>query len=210
MIHLKKITISNARRFGKDVEINLSSGANIILAPNGTGKTTLFEAIEFALTGSIQRLKNPPLSLIRDKQDEMEVRLDFENGKFCEVNYKKGKEPTLTGDHNYIFPKHKIADVPFLLRLTHLLEQRGNNWFIQKEESSDAGNLLDKLSLGKDLNSIFKTKATTLTAATKTFNENVEKHKIHLLKLADFEKKIFERNLSLSNYELSPLNKILS
>jgi exonuclease SbcC len=58
MKHLKVITISNARRFGKEVVINLSPGANIFIAPNGTGKTTIFEAIEFALTGSIQRLKN--------------------------------------------------------------------------------------------------------------------------------------------------------
>src|SRR5450759_3589481 len=99
MKHLQKITISNTRRFGKDVEIDFGTGANIILAPNGTGKTTVFEAIEFALTGSIQRLDNPPLSLIRDKQSGLRVRLDFTNNKYCEVNYQKGQEPVLSGDH---------------------------------------------------------------------------------------------------------------
>ena len=121
MKHLKKITISNARRFGKDVEIELSSGANIFLAPNGTGKTTLFEAIEFALTGSIQRLVNPPLSLIRDKQNDVDVRLDFDNGNYCEVNYRKGAEPKISGNHDLLFPGHSIKDIPFLLRLTHLI-----------------------------------------------------------------------------------------
>src|SRR5690242_9529302 len=161
MKHLKKITISNARRFGKDVEIDLSSGANIFLAANGTSKTTLFEAIEFALTGSIQRLINPPLSLIRDKQNGVDVRLDFDNGNYCEVNYRKGEKAILSGDHFLLFPEHSIKDVPFLLRLTHLLEQRGNNWFIQKEKSSQAGDLLDKLSIGKDLSDIVKTKSNT-------------------------------------------------
>jgi exonuclease SbcC len=121
MKHLKKITISNARRFGKDVEIDLSSGANIFLAPNGTGKTTIFEAIEFALTGSIQRLKNPPLSLIRDKEIGVDVRLDFDNGNFCEVNYRKGQNPILSGDHGLLFPNYKTEDISFLLRLTHLI-----------------------------------------------------------------------------------------
>jgi exonuclease SbcC len=210
MKHLKKITISNARRFGKDVEIDLSPGANIFLAPNGTGKTTLFEAIEFALTGSIQRLASPPLSLIRDKQNGVDVRLDFDNGFFCEVNYRKGENPRLSGDHLSLFPKHTIQDIPFLLRLTHLLEQSGNNWFIQKSESSQAGDLLDKLSIGKDLSIISKTKTTTLNAATRTINDKKEKRDAHLLAVSSFENKLKERDTEKLNYTLKPLHEILN
>jgi exonuclease SbcC len=210
MKHLKKITISNARRFGKDVEIDLSPGANIFLAPNGTGKTTLFEAIEFALTGSIQRLASPPLSLIRDKQNDVDVRLDFDNGNFCEVNYRKGEEPKLSGDHFLLFPKHTIQDIPFLLRLTHLIEQRGNNWFIQKHESGNAGELLDKLSIGKELSAISKTKSTTLNAATRTINEKKEKKNAHLLVMSSFENKIKERDAAKLTYDLKPLDEILN
>lgn len=208
MKHLKKITISNARRFGKDVEIDLSAGANIFLAPNGTGKTTLFEAIEFALTGSIQRLINPPLSLIRDKQSGVDVRLDFDNGNYCEVNYRKGEEPKLSGDHLLLFPEHSIKDIPFLLRLTHLIEQRGNNWFIQKGESSQAGDLLDKLSIGKDLSAIAKTKSNTLNAATRTINDKKEKRDKHKEEVFIFESKIIERDAAKLNYVLKPLNEI--
>ncbi|MEO6734608.1 MAG: hypothetical protein ABIN01_25530 [Ferruginibacter sp.] len=208
MKHLKKITISNARRFGKDVEIDLSSGANIFLAPNGTGKTTLFEAIEFALTGSIQRLINPPLSLIRDKQSGVDVRLDFDNGNYCEVNYRKGEEPRLSGDHLLLFPEHSIKDIPFLLRLTHLIEQRGNNWFIQKGESSQAGDLLDKLSIGKDLSAIAKTKSNTLNAATRTINDKKDRRDKHKEEASFFENKIKERDAAKLNYVLKPLNEI--
>lgn len=210
MKHLKKITISNARRFGKDVEIDLSPGANIFLAPNGTGKTTLFEAIEFALTGSIQRLVNPPLSLIRDKQSGVDVRLDFDNGNYCEVNYRKNKEPKLSGNHNLLFPGHSIKDIPFLLRLTHLIEQRGNNWFIQKGESSLAGDLLDKLSIGKDLSIIAKTKSTTLSAATRTINDKKDQRDKHKEDVSSFEKKIKERDAVKLNYLLRPLSEIIN
>ena len=65
-IHLNKISISNARRFAKNVEIDFGKGATILLAPNGTGKTTIFEAIELALTGTLEsKLGNPPNALIR-------------------------------------------------------------------------------------------------------------------------------------------------
>jgi exonuclease SbcC len=209
MKHLKKITISNARRFGKDVEIELSSGANIFLAPNGTGKTTLFEAIEFALTGSIQRLANPPLSLIRDKQNGVDVRLDFDNGNYCEVNYRKGAEPNISGNHDILFPEYSIKDIPFLLRLTHLIEQRGNNWFIQKGESSQAGDLLDKLSIGKDLSAIAKTKSNTLNAATRTINDKKEEKDKYQQRISFFEDKLKERDNAKLNYVLKPLNEIV-
>lgn len=208
MKHLKKISISNARRFGKDVEIDLCSGANIFLAPNGTGKTTLFEAIEFALTGSIQRLVNPPLSLIRDKQSGVDVRLDFDNGQYCQVNYRKGEEPTISGHHLSLFPKHTIKDVPFLLRLTHLIEQRGNNWFIQKDESLKAGDLLDKLSIGKDLSVIAKTKSNTLNAATRTINDKKEQRDKHNQEVSSLENKIRERDVAKLTYILKPLSEI--
>jgi len=208
MKHLKKITISNARRFGRDVEIDLGSGANIFLAPNGTGKTTIFEAIEFALTGSIQRLKNPPLSLIRDKEVGVEVRLDFDNDNFCQVNYRKGQSPVLSGNHSLLFPKHSATDISFLLRLTHLLEQRGNNWFIQKDESSQAGDLLDKLSIGKDLSAIAKTKTNTLNAATRTINDKKDQRDRHNEEVSSFENKIKDRDAAKLTYVLKPLNEI--
>lgn len=210
MKHLKKITISNARRFGKDVEIDLCPGANIFLAPNGTGKTTIFEAIEFALTGSIQRLSNPPLSLIRDKQDGMTVRLDFDDGHFCQVSYKKNEEPQISGNHKALFPNHTPQEIPFLLRITHLLEQRGHNWFIQECDKAQAGSLLDKLSIGKELSAIAKTKTPTLGAATRTLTERNDKRNHHLARLASFEEKLKARTASKLDYTLKPLADIWS
>lgn len=79
------------------------------------------------------------LSLIRDNESGVDVRLDFENDLFCEVKYRKGSDPVLNGNHDLIFPKRNIEEAPFLLRLTHLLEEHGGAWFVQQSDSNVAG-----------------------------------------------------------------------
>jgi DNA repair protein SbcC/Rad50 len=77
MNQLKSITLSNIRRFSAETKIELSRGATILLAPNGTGKTAIFEAVEFALTGKISRLDGNLVPIIRDSQSMARVNLDF-------------------------------------------------------------------------------------------------------------------------------------
>ncbi len=207
-MNLKQIQITNARRFGKDIVIDFVPGANIILAPNGTGKTTVFEAIEFALTGSILRLDNPPLSLIRDNQPEMKIRLDFDNGKHCEVVYKKGSFPVRTGDYDYILAGRTAEEIPYLLRLTHLLEQRANSWFVQQDKGG-AGSFLDKLSIGRDLSTILSTKTSAIRAA----NQQMENLKAETFKnedeLKQFETLLGKRNMVSYDFVLVPIEKLL-
>lgn len=53
---LKKIKIKGFRSFGADIqELDLSESANFIWGGNSQGKTSLTEALEFLLTGSISR-----------------------------------------------------------------------------------------------------------------------------------------------------------
>lgn len=206
MIHLDKISISNARRFGKDVEIKFGKGATILLAPNGTGKTTVFEAIELALTGQFKRVGYPPIALIRDMETELDVRLDFNNNYFCEVAFRKGENPIIKGNHDELFGKNKDS-VPYLLRLTHLLEQRGTEWFVDSEENN-AGNRLDKLSIGRELNQIISKKRSVLTAITKELarlKRNAEESKGEL---TIFNKKIEDRSKVRLSINLIPLSEI--
>lgn len=58
MITINKILIDNFRGFEKETEILVGDTKLVLLdAPNGTGKTTLLDAIEWCLTGKIGRIQ---------------------------------------------------------------------------------------------------------------------------------------------------------
>lgn len=148
MSKLNSITLSNLRKFGPGVEIELSPGATIILAPNGTGKTTLFEAIEFGLTGKIARLHNDINNVIRDDEAFAQVSLNFADFSATSKVNAAG-EVTQEGDLTALFPGVPKSDLPFLLRLTHLLDQRENEWIV-KADDKEAGSHLAKLPIGRE------------------------------------------------------------
>jgi exonuclease SbcC len=145
---LNSITLSNLRKFGSDVTIEVSPGATILLAPNGTGKTTIFEAIEFGLTGKIARLRGDLAHIIRDDQTAATVSLNFSELTATSRVTAAG-EISRDGDLSSVFPNVSVNDVPFLLRLTHLLDQRENGWIVNADEK-EAGSQLAKLPIGSD------------------------------------------------------------
>jgi DNA repair exonuclease SbcCD ATPase subunit len=57
-LSLQSVRIRNFRGYGKDFVVNLPSPQGVLLlsGANGLGKTSFFEAIEWALTGSVRRL----------------------------------------------------------------------------------------------------------------------------------------------------------
>ncbi|MDC5275630.1 AAA family ATPase [Acinetobacter baumannii] len=181
MAILRKINLSNVRRFGEDIDISLSPQANIILAPNGTGKTALFEAIELALTGTVARLapnienynnKNM-LALIRDKESEAKVRLVFDDLEYSAIVDSNGLVKRTAPD--WFYGDSNIKDIGYLLRLTHLLDQRDRYWFVQ-EASDEAGSLLSKLPLGKDALYV----STILASLKKSITKSVDSKNIYL------------------------------
>ncbi|MFE0587799.1 hypothetical protein [Pantoea vagans] len=148
MKKLKSITLSNIRRYGAETKIELSQGATILLAPNGTGKTAFFEAIELSLTGKISRLGENLLPIIRDQQSQAKVTLDFGDVSATAEVSAQGKVKR-SGDLRTIFPETMPDDIPFLLRLTHLLDQREAQWLV-KADAKIAGAQLERLPIGKD------------------------------------------------------------
>ncbi|MGI2101729.1 AAA family ATPase [Shewanella oncorhynchi] len=148
MTQLKSITLSNIRRFGADTTIELSRGATILLAPNGTGKTAIFEAIEFGLTGKISRLGENLSPIIRDTQTMARVSLDFGDVQ-ASAQVSNIGDVERTGDLSPLFPETDHEDIPFLLRLTHLLDQREGEWLV-KADAKVAGSQLARLPIGKD------------------------------------------------------------
>ncbi|MCD6010832.1 MAG: hypothetical protein K0Q79_694 [Flavipsychrobacter sp.] len=209
MKHLNKITISNIRRFKENVEIEIGKGATVFLAPNGTGKTAIFEAIELALTGAVRRLDYPPNAIIRDTCSNSFIRLDFEGDKFCEAKFSLGSPPITNGNHKDLFGNIDAQDIPFLIRLTHLLCQRGDDWFVQSNGTA-AGNQLDHLSIGKDAakaNSVI----TSAKKAANVIYENALKELENAKNNQQDWDKLIERRKQLSgnNSSLIPQQEIL-
>lgn len=183
MSKLKSITLSNIRRFGPEATIDLSPGATILLAPNGTGKTAVFEAIELGLTGKISRLGDDLSPIIRDTETQARVSLNFADVTVSsQVN--AGGKVTQEGDLGALFPETSPADVPFLLRLTHLLDQRERDWLVQADAKA-AGSQLARLPIGRDGSQA----STTLTAVRRSLTE--QKSRAESL-LADIEKELGE------------------
>src|SRR5690348_10430274 len=65
MIMLKQVTARNWRAFDA-VDVTLRPGLNILLGPNGVGKTSLLEATAFALAGKPSTLADPKLMVRTD------------------------------------------------------------------------------------------------------------------------------------------------
>jgi len=150
MYYLEHIQLGNIRRFAADVNIPVSRGATIFLAPNGTGKTSLFEAVELCLTGKVGRLTSDTQdALIRDGFAEAFAEMRFSENIVCRGTARKGNAPQTAGNYDRLFPDIDSGNLSYLLRLTHLLPQRGAEWFVQSG-TEEAGSLLDKLPIGRD------------------------------------------------------------
>lgn len=167
MTKLKSISLTNVRRFGENTTIEFGEGATIIVAPNGTGKTSIFEAIELVLTGKVNRLKTLSI-LIRDQQKYAIAGLEFHCGAKKTVRISHDEEPVISGDLASITQNTDQRDLPYLLRLTHMLDQRGSNWFVQ---SDNAGEQLSKLPIGRDAVSANKLMMSAKRAANSLFKE---------------------------------------
>jgi exonuclease SbcC len=169
---LESIVIKNIRRFGEETTIKLSPGATIFYAPNGTGKTSIFEAIELALTGKVKRLHNDFKPLMRDNSTDSSVRLNFLSGHYCQANLQQNSPPNLSGDYDALFKNTPKENVSFLLRLTHLLNQSADGWFVQSRDTNDAGQQLGYLSIERDAAQA----KSIMTGATRAATELIRKN----------------------------------
>lgn len=199
MSKLNSITLTNLRKFGPGVEIELSPGATIVLAPNGTGKTTLFEAIEFGLTGRIARLKKDIKHVIRDDEAFAQVSLNFADFTATSKVTTAGKV-SQQGDLSSLFPGIPESDLPFLLRLTHLLDQRENEWIVKAEER-EAGSQLAKLPIGREGSRA----GSTLPSVRRSLTEQKSREQQRLI---DLEKELQEWNRLIQERDIAAAGAI--
>ena len=76
-IKIETIEIENFRAYRKRQEFNIASDITVFYGPNGFGKTSFFDAIDFAVTGSIGRLD----SVSDSKFDKVAAHLESDPGK---------------------------------------------------------------------------------------------------------------------------------
>lgn len=199
MTKLESITLSNIRRFGPETNIKLSPGATILLAPNGTGKTAFFEAVELGLTGKISRLGEDLTPIIRDSQEMANVCLNFGKTQVSSEVNAQGKI-IRRGSLENIFPGTDPADIPFLLRLTHLLDQREKEWLVQADSKS-AGSQLSRLPISRDGSQV----SSSLSSIRRSITDQAKQAKQALAtseeELAEWQSLIDDRDHSASQSE---------
>lgn len=134
-IYLKEIRPSNFRSFGAEARIDLPArpGLTVVAGTNGLGKTSLIEAVEWALTGDVRRLLE--VGKDADKVDAAltrrgaplgshRVSLLFSDASIITRGY--GSAPTAEEVLAVLRAadwRHDIADVGAYLAMTHILSQ---------------------------------------------------------------------------------------
>ncbi len=147
-IRIEKIEIENFRAYRKPQSFDIASDITVLYGPNGFGKTSFFDAIDFAVTGDIGRLAG-----LTDSQfQKAATHLDSEPGKSTvamtasnngtsmrvERTVKARNRATLNGDQKdrkAILAALTGAGSPGTERIDHLVRLfRATHQFNQEEQ----------------------------------------------------------------------------
>ncbi|XHR31034.1 MAG: AAA family ATPase [Chthoniobacteraceae bacterium] len=139
-IYLSKVLISNFRTYGLQTEVPIepNPGLTILCGMNGLGKTSFFEAIEWALTGNVRRLHcnlDRVLSRLGTPPGSHAVELQFDNGGIIKRTRTEAPRHddlvSLLHDDGW---QPEIRDIGTYLRLTHFLSQTSDQRFLKQED----------------------------------------------------------------------------
>ena len=144
-VRLESVTIKNFRAYRKPHTFTLGADVTILYGPNGFGKTSFFDAIDFAVTGGIGRIESSSeahfaktAQHLDTGSEESNVSLSFQsNGAVRKIirSVKTRKDSLLDGritDRKTILAELTGRDIPAadrlenfvnLFRATHLFSQ---------------------------------------------------------------------------------------
>ena len=86
---LKKVVIENFRGIGREISLNLDADIIVIYGPNGTGKTSIFDAIEWGITGQVDRLQKRAITDVDIKLKDVLINL-FHKGNLAKIDIEIG------------------------------------------------------------------------------------------------------------------------
>lgn len=127
---ISRITVSNFRGIVNPLEIDFLSGTNsrpaslIISGDNGTGKSSIVDAVEFALQGKVGKQKLPLHSFSVEKDARVDVLFSDGTSITREINIAGNRRII-----NNLNPHNKYAVASFVLRRSDILK------FIEAPES---------------------------------------------------------------------------
>lgn len=139
-IYLSRVVISDFRSYGPGFELKLPEGRGltIIVGSNGLGKTGMFEAIEWALTGGIERLdgidssrreKNACLIRHGSGNESPLVKLWFSDGEYISRGRIQSTSAQKIRDVLVAPGWEGLNDLGVYLRFTHFLGQSSSHRF---------------------------------------------------------------------------------
>lgn len=138
-VYLEKLKIKDFRSYKSETDVTFSAGPGltVIVGPNGLGKSTLFDAVEWGLTGELRRLNGMDAKAAEKKAalgTKPEVQLWFSDsahvyrnpttGTISKVDAKK-IEDWLTAEK-----WRGVSSIADCLQLTHFLGQSSRQMFV--------------------------------------------------------------------------------
>jgi DNA repair exonuclease SbcCD ATPase subunit len=196
-LYLEQIELSNFRVYGDSFTLSLPKGPGVTLisGPNGMGKTTFFDGIEWCLTGNVSRFEEY-MSVARRRrpdhltrfgapEDSHRVSLSFSEGPPIDRGLGFEWEPEAVARFLKQPEWPEIGDLYLYLSLTHFLGQSATQRFSLKKPKEQWEALkgpagIDRINYLKDRIGGQGTRQ-AFTRATKAAKERFEQAEVDLL-----------------------------
>lgn len=205
---IQRLEVSGFRAFTRDYEFDLSSDVVLFTGANGRGKTSVFDAILWALTGSLSRLEvqgeDPPIISLYASQARVSLDLETDTGLVNLVRSKSRASPErlsvqvgeeeFSGEkaHTWIltelWPEAEAADdatdaLSRALTRSVYLQQDRVRQFVEADSSRDRFQAVSELvGAGRieELKKVLDTQRRSWKAETNQLRERVEKDRSEL------------------------------
>lgn len=138
-LFLRRVELSNFRVYGESYvfDFDAAPGVTLIMGPNGLGKTTFFDGLEWALTGQVSRFsgqaegrrKRSPLTRLGQPDDTHRVSLQFSDGAPLDRGLGFAPAPEAVVDLLRAPSWPSVGDLHRYLSITHFLGQSASMRF---------------------------------------------------------------------------------